>query len=258
MSLYSESFNIAARDTDPGNRVRADAIAGYMMEAAWRHADSWGMSVPALQAENRTWVLARLAVRFYDRPGWKSELSVETWSRGFRGFPAIRDFVVNGPGGLVALGCSVWFILDMETRRPVRLDPYAGRGPSLPGRAAGVPEPGKIPPVSGWEREVPMPVRSGDLDMNGHVNNVNYLEWIYEAVPPEILSGMRIREAVLHYTAETFYPETVLSRCSPEPGDPGSGGKGGGPGMSRGFVHSLVRASDGTEVVKARTLWAPL
>jgi len=256
MSVYTQVFQISARDTDPEHRVRADAIAAYMMEAAGRHADDWSMSVPVLQAENRTWVLARLAVRFYDRPGWKSDLSVETWSRGFRGFPAIRDFLVNGPNGLVARGCSVWFILDMSTRKPVRLDGYSERGPALPDRTAGIPEPGKIPPVSGWNREVQIPIRASDLDVNGHVNNVNYLELIYEGVPPEALSGMRISEAVIHYTAETFYPETILSRCSPDPTAAVSDAAAGkDEPETLGFVHSLVRASDGTEVIKARTLW---
>ena len=259
MSAYIQKFQISSRDTDPGNRIRADAITGYMMEAAGRHADVWGMSLPALQSENRTWVLARLAARFYDRPGWKSEISVETWSRGFRGFPALRDFLVEGPNGLVARGCSVWFVLDLSTRKPVRLDGYSERGPALPDKTAGIPEPGKIPAVDRWERETRIQVRSSDLDMNGHVNNVYYLDWTYEAVPPEVLSGMRIRDVVVHYTAETFYPEAVLSRCSPDPrgGISADGDEAPIPG-TRGFVHSLVRASDGVEVIKARTTWTPV
>ena len=249
MSVYRQTFQINSRDTDPGNHVRADAIADYMMEAAGRHADEWGMSIPALQAENRTWVLARFGVEFYDRPGWKSELTVETWSRGFRGFPALRDFIVTGPDGeVVARGCSVWFILDLATRKPVRLDPYAKQGPAHPEKTSGLEEPGKIPAVPLWERETRVPVRSSDLDMNGHVNNVYYLDWVYEGVPPEVLSAMRISEANIHYTAETFYPDTVISRCAPEPNASPAG---------TAFIHSLVRASDGAEVIKARTVWAP-
>jgi medium-chain acyl-[acyl-carrier-protein] hydrolase len=252
MSVYKQTFEINSCDTDPQNHVRADAIDKYVMEAAGRDADEWGMSIPALQAENRTWVLARIAVKFFDRPGWKSNLTVETWARGFRGFPAMRDFLVSGPNGeSVAAGCSIWFILDLTTRKPVRLDCYADRGPAQPDKTAGVPEPGKIPTVAGWDRETRIPLRLSDIDLNGHVNNVYYLDWVYEGVPPEILSNMRMSEANIHYTAETFYPETVLSRCTPDP-KPEASGDG------KAFIHSLVRASDGVEVVKARTVWASL
>lgn len=249
MSTYERSFVLTARDVDPRNCVRADAIASVLQESAAHHADTWGMSVPDLNPQGRTWVLARLAAEFSGRrPGWKEELRVETWSRGFRGHVATRDYIVHGPDGVAARATSVWFIIDLATRRPVRLTEYLGREEAEPERSAGIEEASRIDAIAAPFRAVPLAVRASDLDLNGHVNNSRYIEWLYESVPPEILSTRRISRLDINFLSETRYPETVELRAAATP--PGQNG----PADSLAFIHSVSK-SDGVEAVRARSLW---
>jgi acyl-ACP thioesterase len=254
MPIFERCFSVTGRDVDPSDRVRADAIALMLQESGAHHADRWGLSVPALQAEGRTWVLARLAVAFEGpRPGWKTELKVETWSRGFRGHVATRDSLVRiasgpGQGDIVARASSVWFIIDLGTRRPVRLSDYAGKDEAEAGLASGIEASGRLEPPQGQALEVSLPVRASDLDLNGHVNNVRYVEWLYESVPPRILEGSRLSRMEIHYTGETRYPGLVRLRSWPL-----AGGEAEAPAEAT-FIHSFNR-EDGAEVIRARTSW---
>ncbi|MBL8966368.1 MAG: hypothetical protein JNG85_05110 [Spirochaetaceae bacterium] len=256
MSAYERNFVVTARDVDPQNRVRADAVAVMLQESAAHHADAWGMSIPSLNREGRTWVLARLAMEFGGRPGWKEELRVETWSRGFRGHVATRDYLVSAAdGGVVARATSVWFVIDLATRRPVRLDEYGTRGAHDPDRTAGVDEPGKLAPPPQGAAETFLKVRASDLDLNGHVNNSRYIEWLYEAVPASVLQSRRMSRLELHFLAETHYPGDILIRRAAEPGAANGAANGAASAEELGFVHSILRP-DGVEAVRARSRWS--
>lgn len=255
MPIYERVFAVSGRDVDPQDRVRADALGLMLQESAAHHADNWGMSVPALIAQGRTWVLARVAMSFEGpRPGWKSELKVETWSRGFRGHLATRDSLIKTldgktPGAIVARASSSWFVIDLNSRKPVRLtDDYVGLDAAEPGLLSGVETGARMDLPKEGAREVPLAVRASDLDLNGHVNNVRYIEWLYEAVPLEVLAERRLARLDLNYTGETPYPCQVCLRSWPLPEAP-EAAMG-----SLVYVHSFLR-EDGTEVIRARTVW---
>lgn len=254
MAHYERMFTISGSDVDPHDRARVDALAVMLQESAAHHADTWGMSIPALMANGRTWVLARLAIELEgQRPAWKDEVVVETWSSGFRGHVAGREYVVRkrGSDAVIARAASAWFVLDLASRRPVRLAEYEGRGEPEPERLSGVVLEGKIGLPASEAREVPLAVRASDLDLNGHVNNTRYLAWLYEAVPSEVLASSRMRRVEIHYLGETRYPATVALRswAIPEAGVSGDGNAGG-----PAFVHSVLRP-DGVEAVRAKTFW---
>ena len=162
MAVFERTFTISGSDVDPHDRMRVDALAVMLQESAAHHADTWGMSIPALMAAGRTWVLARLAIELEgQRPAWKDEVVVETWSSGFRGHIAGREYIVRRKGSdtVIARAASGWFVLDLASRRPVRLAEYEGRDEPGSERLSGVALEAKIALPSSEARELPS--RSG-------------------------------------------------------------------------------------------------
>jgi acyl-ACP thioesterase len=49
-------------------------------------------------------------------------------------------------------------------------------------------------------------VRKSDIDKNGHVNNVKYIDFINEALP----AGKTIKKAVILYRSEAFVKDELL------------------------------------------------
>jgi medium-chain acyl-[acyl-carrier-protein] hydrolase len=75
-------------------------------------------------------------------------------------------------------------------------------------------EPG--PPRSASEYELRIDVRPSDLDHNGHINNVRYVDWAFDALPRTLIEGRRCTRLVSRYVREVLHPGTVVSRANAE------------------------------------------
>ena len=246
-SVWAGSFTIHTYELDPCYRLAAPALLGFLMEAAGHSADSLGVSIPQLAERSLTWMLSRLRVRLREHPGWRADLTVETWPRGFARLFALRDFRLRRGGAAIGEAASAWLLIDTTRRRPVRPD---GSGDWTrmvhPERALAV-ELEKLPafpeaPVDGV-REAELCVRNCDLDVNLHATSPRYAEYLLESLPRELLATSVPTELDLDFIAEAAAGQRILSRSAPLPGG--------------AFAHTLVRLEDGAEVARARTVWRP-
>ena len=245
--VWSEIFPIHTYELDPSFRLAAPALLGFLMEAAGHSADALGVSIPQLAARNLTWMLSRLRVRLREFPGWRAELAVETWPRGFAKLFALRDFRLRRDGRAIGEAASAWLLIDTVRRRPVRPESSGDWTRMIhPERALAV-ELEKLPPfpeASGdGARQAELTVRYCDLDVNLHATSPRYAEWLLESLPSALLASSVLGELDLDFQNEVGAGERILSRSAPLPGG--------------AFAHSLVRLADGVEVARARTAWQP-
>jgi acyl-ACP thioesterase len=88
-------------------------------------------------------------------------------------------------------------------------------------------------------------VRFRDLDVNRHVNNVTFVEWVLESVPPSFLNERDLAFIEINFIGEALLGDTVESCAEP------------GPSGSEAFLHRIVRAGGGQELARAQTVWSP-
>ena len=86
-------------------------------------------------------------------------------------------------------------------------------------------------------------VRYSDLDINQHVNNVKFVEWIVESVPSATLNAWVASEVEINFLAEAFHEDRILAACSAQDPD------------HTIFHHSIARQQDGRELARAITKW---
>lgn len=243
--LWAEDFSVRSYEVDCHGRLSIPSICNFLQEAAGSHARSLGVAIQQIIGDNYTWVLSRLLVRMDAYPAWGETVRVETWPSGTRGPFAMRDFRMTGSGGLsVGAACAAWLLIDARTRFPLRrveavlskLQTPANAPPSLGGTLA------KLPALDGADQEARFRVGYGDLDVNRHVNNVIYIGWVMESLPVAVHDNTVPAELEVHYIAEAFAGDEILSRCRKE-----------GDGLT--FLHGVFRESDGQELLRARTVW---
>jgi medium-chain acyl-[acyl-carrier-protein] hydrolase len=142
----------------------------------------------------------------------------------------------------VAKGNTQWFVLDLETRKPVR--PDAVLDPRFPReRTPPVLEPShaRLPPLPTWDFQKRFHIRYADIDVNLHVNNGSYVAWALEAIPRDVWQSSRLASLDVQYLAECHYGSAVLSRHA-RAGD-------------RAFHHAIVREEDEKELARVATAW---
>jgi medium-chain acyl-[acyl-carrier-protein] hydrolase len=242
MRSLKESFAVRSYEVDAFNELAVPALWGYLQEAAGLSADSLGFGVKRCLAAGFTWVLARQRLELSRAARFGETVEIETWPNGIERLAAFREFVVRTGGEEIGKATSTWFLLDLRSRRPV--DPGAAldaafpkeRGPSVVALPTA-----KIPALEKPELERPFAIRFADIDLNWHVNNVSYVQWLLEAVPKETWHEQRPAVVDAQYVAECDWGGRILTRAS-------AIGKGE-------YLHAVVREADGKEIARGTTAW---
>jgi acyl-ACP thioesterase len=215
-----------------------------MQEAASRHAEALGVSIQQLLLENYTWLLSRLKIKIASFPVWQDRITISTWPSGAQRLFALRDFQLKDKHDqTVAAAVSAWLVLDVEKRRPVRIGPFIEKLRPLEGQHILPDALDKLPGLEFRTHEKKFVVRYRDLDINQHVNNVSFVEWLVESIPKGVLNTSVLAELEINFMAEAFYEDRILAACHPL--DP----------HNTSFHHSLIRQQDGQELARAVTVW---
>ncbi len=237
--VWNETVHVRSYEAGTDGRASILSICNYLQEAAGNHAFALGMAIDQLAVRKLSWVLSRLRVRMQTYPKWRDEVRIVTWPCGVERLFALRDFEMFDAGGRkLGVATSAWLLLNIEKRRPARMletvkdFAVTDRPRALDGELG---ERLSAPLSAGTERS--FRVRSSDLDVNRHVNNVNYIEWAVETVPA---GAGTLADLQVEFLAESVGGDDVVSRCA-----------GAGPV----FQHELTRASDGRTLALARTEW---
>lgn len=246
-NVWHQHFTIRSYEVDCHSRLSIVSVFNFMQEAASQHAAALGVSIQQLRSENYTWLLSRLKIKLKAYPAWNDRLTVDTWPSGVQRLFALRDFELKDQNNhTVGAALSAWLVLDTVKKRPVRVTSFVNRlkpvegDHILPGRLE------KLPAIETHTHERIFQVRYRDLDINQHVNNASYVEWILEGMPAEVQNAMGLVELEINFLAESFLQDRIIARCSPQ--DPNN----------EEFLHSLIREEEGQELVRARTVWRPL
>lgn len=241
---YSQSFKIRSSECDTSLKLSPAAVLDYFQEVAGRQCIPYGMGVPdIIEKYGTTWVLSGMSVKFDSYPSWPEELQIETWPRTLKGFKAFRDFLMkDNSGAVLARGSSVWALLDIETRRPRKMDFVGDILPHDPNRHAIVdPVLGRIPTAESFnQEEVIFPVSLSDLDYNHHVNNIRYLIWLMTYLDSSYSKDMEIADLNIAFTGESRLGDDICLRSFMD-GDRGQ--------------HSFIRVQDEKEVCRMTSLW---
>jgi len=163
---FTARRHVRLSDMDAAGRVRLDAIARFLQDAAIDDVQETGWGAP-----EHLWVVRSIQVDVVAPLLRDREVEVTTWCSGVAAIAAGRRWsVVGDAGGRVEID-SVWIHLDRD-QRPARIGDFGPYGIAADGRSVStkltLPDPPPDAVRSPWA------LRSTDLDAHGHVNNAVY------------------------------------------------------------------------------------
>ena len=236
--VWSQDFRVRAYEVGGGDLASPLAVVDYVQEAAGEHARALGVERFEIGEAGGAWVLARMAVRFERLPLWRERVTVETWPSGRDGLRATRDVLLRDDADeILARARTVWFVLDVARRRPVRL-PSAVLALDPPERPAALDLPPTPTPPETIRQSATFTVRHLDLDRNEHANNARFARWALDAADQD---PSRLSMLDLAFRSEAVLGDGIVSNV----GEAGDGT----------LAHAILRASDRRLLATARTLW---
>ena len=175
---FETTRTVRSTDVSPAGRLRLDAVARYLQEAAEDDMTAAGWAPPY------GWLLRRCEVTVRSYPSRGETVRLCTFCSGTGQRWAERTTTLTGPDGDVMQARAIWVAIDRANGEPVPLGPGFDRiyGESAQGRRVSarlsLPAPDGVRGGRDW------PLRASDFDTAGHVNNT-----IHWAAVEEVLAG---------------------------------------------------------------------
>ena len=168
-----------------------------------------------IRDSNYTWVLSRLAIELDEMPYQYEKFSVQTWVENVYRLFTDRNFaVIDKDGKKIGYARSVWAMINLNTRKPADL--LALHGGSIVDYICDEPCPIEKPSrikVTSNQPVATLTAKYSDIDINGHVNSIRYIEHILDLFPIELYQTKRIRRFEMAYVAESYFGDELSFFC---------------------------------------------
>ena len=192
---------------DFSGRLFLGHLGNQMLNAADFHSTDRGFGMKYLMTINRSWVLSRLAIEMTEMPVQQEHYTIETWVESAMRFFTSRNFRVTGKDGRVyGYGRSIWAMIDTETRQPTdifSIDNGAINDWIVADKPCPIEKGGrvKMSENAGFVRTID--INYNDIDINGHVNSVKYIEHTLDLWDIDWYREHRLKRFEIAYVAET-------------------------------------------------------
>lgn len=209
---YIQNITLPFGHCDTLVRLRTESVFKMFQDIASRHAMFLGVDdFSLLKNDNAMWVVSKTKVKVNKLPLWNDDISVRTWPMGAEGVRCNRCYQIIKDGEVLINGITEWVIIDASTRtlRKVETTSY--------------------PDDIDWIKEKSIEdkfrrfkddfteedfvykrlIRSGDIDVTHHVNNVTYITILLDTFSVKELENMTLKEIEISYLNESLEGETL-------------------------------------------------
>ncbi len=163
-------------------------------------------------SEAHFWVLSRQQLSVKKWPAQNEEIFARTWLTSNSGAAALRNIQVFLDGQEIASSSTLWIALDRTTKRPVRV-PFTEL--LTQNDDVTIAEPLKLALREKLEPCALFSVNNRDIDLNLHVNNVNYSRWVMDSIPSERYLASRVTRYEINFILEMKTGDSIEIFRSP-------------------------------------------
>lgn len=207
-SFVAEPFHV-----DFKGRLTMGVLGNHLLNCAGFHSSDRGFGISYLNDLQYTWVLSRLAVEIERMPREYENFSIQTWVENVYRLFTDRNFaILDEKGEAIGYARSVWAMISLQTRKPADLlTLHQGKITDyicdLP---CPIEKPGRIKiDENKAELLLKYTTRYSDIDINGHVNSIKYIEHLIDLFPLDFLTTKYIHRFEMAYVAESYYGDQL-------------------------------------------------
>jgi acyl-ACP thioesterase len=219
VNIWQETAPVRFGAIDRSDKLTLDAVFRFFQEAAICHAENLGVGRQDMARTGQVWILSRMSVLVKRRPEYCETITVRSWPRGGERLFAMRNFDIRDKDDIAVVSArSAWLIVDLEKRRPLRPQAVMDNLPQNEGLESLAPEDNGTAALEerkDLQKTAERKALYTDIDYNGHVNNVRYIEWIEDTLDPQLLEKAEKIRMDINYLNEVMAGETAEILSAP-------------------------------------------
>jgi len=246
-NYFDKEFELGYFEMDRNGRASLPTILSLLEETAADHCYSIERGLLDLLKLNIGWVLASGSMEMERYPRYKEKITIRTWLSSYSAVKGIREnYIYDEQHKIIGRARGVWVFFDIVKRRPIRIfDDILQRWSFFSEQCLEKDFPKGIDVFDTGEYMQKFKANLYDTDMNKHVNNIRYLQWLIETMPDEILDNYYLKSLSGNFVTEARYKDVVVSMTNRS-------------FEENAYVHNIKLSDNNKLLALAKTTWEKL
>ena len=206
--IHTRQYTVTDLHCDRFGRCRPASLLRFAQDAAGSHCELLGADWDTMASKGIFWAVIRQRLEVTRLPQTGETVTVKTWPMPTTrvAYPRATE-ACDAAGNVLFKVISLWVIMDQNTRAMIRPDKS---GVDVQGTAFGT----ELPAPAGLNfkdlsEETLRTVGYTELDINGHMNNARYLDWLCDLLPSDFHKDHPLKAVTICYLSEALEGQKV-------------------------------------------------
>ena len=200
MAFIEHEFDLTVRDINEKTELTNKSILAFFEDIGGLHSNMVGYGLKQIEDTKISWVLLNWKIKVLKRIKYGDPVKIKTWSRGALRACSYRDFeLYNSDGELCVIGTSKWTLIHLEKGLMRLTDDMVSKYQPEDKAVFGDFEFKKVQEPDTFSNVYEYTVLRRDIDINGHMHNLNYLDLAYEALPKDVYESTSFDNVEIMY-----------------------------------------------------------
>ena len=243
-NYFDKQFELRYFEMNHLGLATPTTILALLEETAADHCYDINHSLFDLVEKNIGWVLVSGALQMDRYPNYKEKITIKTWLSSYSTIKGYRENIIfDANQNIIGRAKGLWVFFDIENRKPLPIfNEIKEKWSYYSEESIDVNIKKKIPAIEDPIYTKSFKVNRFDTDMNKHVNNIRYLQWVIESIPEDIVNNYYLHKIDGRFLAEAQYEDKVVSLTNSN-------------GDATSFVHTIKVKGNNKVCATAKTFW---
>ncbi|PKQ43816.1 acyl-[acyl-carrier-protein] thioesterase [Confluentibacter flavum] len=210
---FDKEFELRYLEMNKLGLATPTIILALLEETAADHCYSINHSLFDLNKKNVGWVLVSGILQIDRYPSYKEKITIRTWLSSYSSIKGYRENIIfDKHHNIIGRAKGLWVFFDIEKRKPIPIfNDIKEKWPCYSEESIVKNIKKKIETTYTASHIKKFKVNRFDTDMNKHVNNIRYLQWVIESLPEDIVDNYHLHVLDGRFIAEAQYGDHILS-----------------------------------------------
>lgn len=201
-------FTVSTYHCNSKGTIHLHSLMQQLQEIASKHADDLGVGRRWMEKNGYYWILVNFKMEITRHPRYGETIILKTWPSGWDLLKAFRDFKGEDlEGKELFRATSDWMVIDRKTLRPMTTKELNFDFEYSEDRV--IKDMERLKSAREMEEIGGIKVPYSSIDMNGHVNNTEYVRWGIDTLRQRTSPDKKITSFSISYLAEVFQGENI-------------------------------------------------
>lgn len=210
---FDKKFELGFFGMNKFGEATPASMLTLLEETAAEHCFAINHGLYDLIKQDIGWVLASGIMNIDRYPRYRETITIRTWLSEYTSVRGIRENVIyDEQGNVIGRAKGLWVFYDIKKKRPVRIfDEIKNKWSFNREESIRHDIVKKIDAIDTalYSREFKVMYR--DVDMNEHVSNLRYLQWVMESMPEAFTDQFYLHSIDGRFLSELKYGDLVKS-----------------------------------------------